>query len=221
MSNTTHTIEIVSDVSCPWCIIGYRALHQALDELNAHDDVKLTWRAFELNPNMPAEGQNKDEHLQQKYGLTPEQGQGNRQNLIDRGKSVDYDFIFPENGRVYNTFNAHRLIHWAAEFDLQTELKLALFDLYFQQGGNPSDDEELLVKVEAVGLPVDAARKLLNSEEGIAEVRAEQQLNQQQGITAVPAFILDNQYLISGGQPKDVFINALTELKSKNLESKS
>ena len=132
MSKTAHTIEIISDVSCPWCVIGYGALSQALDELNAHDDFKLTWRAFELNPNMPAQGQNKDEHLQQKYGLTPEQGKANRQNLIDRGKSVAYEFIFPENGRVYNTFNAHRLIHWAADFDLQTELKLALFDLYFQ-----------------------------------------------------------------------------------------
>lgn len=221
MSKTVHTIEIISDVSCPWCVIGYRALQQALDELNIHDEVKLTWRAFELNPNMPAEGQNKDEHLQEKYGLTLEQGQSNRQNLIDRGKSVDYDFIFPENGRVYNTFNAHRLIHWAFDFGLQTELKLALFDLYFQQGGNPSDDEELLAKVEAVGLPADAARKLLNSEEGVSEVRAEQQLNQQQGISAVPAFILDNQTLISGGQPKEVFINALKELKEQELKSKS
>lgn len=214
MSKASHTIEIISDVSCPWCVIGYRALVQALDEMEAHDEFKLSWRAFELNPNMPPEGQNKDEHLQQKYGLTPQQGKANRQNLIDRGKSVDYDFNFPEKGRVYNTFNAHRLIHWAAEYGLQTELKLALFDLYFQQGGNPNDDDQLLVCVKSVGLPVGKAREILNSDEGEREVRAEQALTQQQGVSAVPAFILDNKYLISGGQPKEAFIDAINELKN-------
>ena len=215
MAKQVHTIEIISDVSCPWCIIGYRALQQALDELDANADVKLTWRAFELNPNMPTEGQNKDEHLQQKYGLTPEQGQANRQNLIDRGKSVGYDFVFPENGRVYNTFNAHRLIHWAASYGLQTQLKLALFDLYFQQGGNPDDDEQLLKCVELVGLPVDKAQVFLDTDDSVKEVRAEQALTQKQGISAVPAFILDDKYLISGGQPKETFINALNELRSQ------
>lgn len=215
MAKASHTIEIISDVSCPWCVIGYRALVQALDEMEAHDEFKLSWRAFELNPNMPPEGQNKDEHLQQKYGLTPQQGKANRQNLIDRGKSVDYDFNFSEKGRVYNTFNAHRLIHWAAEYGLQTELKLALFDLYFQQGGNPNDDDQLLVCVKSVGLPVGKAREILNSDEGEREVRAEQALTQQQGVSAVPAFILDNKYLISGGQPKEAFIDAINELKNK------
>lgn len=214
MTTPKHTIEVISDVSCPWCIIGYRALQQALDELDINADVKLTWRAFELNPNMPEEGQAKDEHLQQKYGLTPQQGQANRQNLIDRGKSVGYDFVFPENGRVYNTFNAHRLIHWAASFGLQTEFKLALFDLYFQQGGNPNDESQLLECVELVGLPADKARDFLATDEGVKEVRAEQELTQKQGISAVPAFIFDNKYLISGGQPKETFIQALNDLKA-------
>lgn len=215
MTNSPHTIEIISDVSCPWCVIGYRALEQALNELEAFDEFKLSWRAFELNPNMPPEGQNKDEHLQQKYGLTPQQSKANRQNLIDRGKSVGYDFNFPEEGRVYNTFNAHRLIHWAAEHDLQTELKLAMFDLYFQQGGNPNDDDQLLACVKSVGLSVDNASMILNSNQGEREVRAEQALTQQQGVSAVPAFILDNKYLISGGQPKEAFVNVINEVRKE------
>lgn len=215
MTNTVHTIEIISDVSCPWCVIGYRALEQAITELDAGDEFKLSWRAFELNPNMPVEGQDKNEHIQQKYGLTEEQSKANRQNLIDRGKSVDYDFNFAEGGRVYNTFNAHRLIHWAAEHGLQTELKLALFDLYFQQEGNPSDSQQLLKCVESVGLPIGEANALLNSNEFEKEVRAEQALTQQQGVSAVPAFIFDNKFLISGGQPKDAFIDAINEIKSQ------
>lgn len=210
-----HTIDIISDVSCPWCIIGYRALEAALDELEAHDSVAISWRAFELNPAMPAEGQDRVEHLQQKYGLTAEQGLANRQNLVDRGLSVGYQFNFPENGRVYNTFNAHRLIHWAKNHKLQTELKLALFDLYFKDAGNPSNEDDLLDCVEKVGLPVDEAKSILASEQFAADVRADQHLGQQQGINSVPAFIFNNKYLVSGGQPKEVFINAIQELNKE------
>jgi len=207
-----HTIDIISDVSCPWCIIGYNSLLSALEQLNAKDTVKISWRPFELNPSMPAEGQDRAEHLQQKYGVTDQQAKVNRQNLVDRGLSVGYQFKFPENGRVYNTFNAHRLIHWANEHDLQTELKLALFDLYFKQAGNPSSDEDLLSCVEKVGLPKLQAKEILDSDKFAAEVRADQQLSQQQGISSVPAFIFNNKYLVSGGQPKEVFINAIQEL---------
>jgi len=215
-----HTIDIISDVSCPWCIIGYRSLQSALAELNAEESVSINWRPFELNPGMAIEGQDRAEHIQQKYGLSEEQGKANRQNLIDRGISVGYEFNFPENSRVYNTFNAHRLIHWAKEHGLQTELKLALFDLYFKQAGNPSDDKQLLTCVEQVGLPKDKAQEILESDNFFNEVRADQQLGQQQGISSVPAFIFNNKYLVSGGQPKEVFINAIQEL-NKEVESGS
>ncbi len=213
-----HTIDIISDVSCPWCIIGYRSLQSALAELDAEESVAISWRPFELNPGMPPEGQDRVEHIQQKYGLTEEQSKANRQNLIDRGLSVGYQFNFPEDGRVYNTFNAHRLIHWAKDYDLQTELKLALFDLYFQQAGNPSDDKQLLSCVEKVGLPKDKAQEILQSDRYLKDVRADQQLGQQQGINSVPAFIFNNKYLVSGGQPKEVFMNAIQEL-NKEAES--
>ena len=207
-----HTIDIISDVSCPWCIIGYRALQSALSELNAEESVAISWRPFELNPTMGPDGQDRVEHIQQKYGLTEEQGTANRQNLIDRGLSVGYEFEFPEKGRVYNTFNAHRLIHWAKQHGLQTELKLAFFDLYFKQAGDPSSAPDLLACVEQVGLPKEEAQVILNSEQFIDEVRTDQELSQQQGISAVPAFIFNNKYLVSGGQPKEVFMKTIKEL---------
>jgi len=216
-----HTINIISDVSCPWCIIGYRSLQSALDELNAQELVEISWRPFELNPNLPSEGQDRAEHIQQKYGLTVEQGQANRQNLMDRGLSVGYEFNFPEGGRVFNTFNAHRLIHWAKEFGKQTELKLALFDLFFQAEGNPSDEKDLLSCVEQVGLSTVLAKQVLDSDQLVNEVRADQQLSQQQGISSVPAFIFNNKYLVSGGQPKEVFIDAIRQLDKEVTEQEA
>jgi len=214
-----HSIKIVSDVSCPWCVIGYRALQSAIDELGLQELVKISWKPFELNPNMPLEGQDRAEHIQQKYGLSAEQAKANRKNLIDRGRLEDYEFKFADDGRVYNTFNAHRLIHWAGEYGLQTELKLALFDLYFQEGGNPSNEEDLLKCVEQVGLSKDIARQILTSDNFAGEVIEQREQNHQNGISAVPAFIFNNNYLVSGGQPKESFIQVLNELekeKSKN-----
>ena len=209
------SINIISDVSCPWCIIGYRALSLALDELNAHDDVKISWLPFELNPTMPPEGQNRNDYIREKYGLTPEQGQANRDNLIKRGAELGYTFNFPDDGRVYNTFNAHRLIHWAKEHDLQTQLKLALFDLFFQKQGNPSDHQDLLKCVKAIGLDSERAIEILESDDYINAVKQDLRFAKDNGISSVPAFIFENKYLVSGGQPKEVFINALLELQKK------
>lgn len=216
-----HTVDIISDVSCPWCIIGYRSLNAALLELKAQDSVRINWLPFELNPDMPIAGQDRAEHIQQKYGLSPEQGQANRQQLIDRGSDVGYQFNFPENGRVYNTFNAHRLIHWSKSHGLQTELKLALFDLYFKHAGNPSDTQALLDCVETVGLPLIEAQEILESDKMSAEVRADQQTNHQNGISAVPAFIFNNKYLVSGGQPKENFVEILQQLDKEYQQGKA
>ena len=213
-----HTIDIISDVSCPWCIIGYQSLRAAIDELGKEESITLNWKPFELNPAMGPEGQDRAEHIQQKYGLTPDQSRGTRQNIVDRGLEVGYEFSFVADGRIYNTFNAHRLLHWAKDFGLQTELKLALFDLYFQQGGNPADKQQLLECAEAVGLPSDTAAEVLESELFTDQVRTDQQWAQQQGISAVPTFIFDNKYLVSGGQPSSVFVDVLQQLE-KELSS--
>ena len=210
------TIEIISDVSCPWCVIGYRSLSSAISQLGISEQVELSWRPFELNPNMGEEGQDRNEHIQQKYGLNKDQALANRQQLINRGEEVGYEFNFPENGRVYNTFNAHRLIHWAKEYKLQTELKLELFDLFFQSGGDPSSRGGLLKSVEKVGLSVELAKSIIDSDQYSKEVRSEQALSQQQGVTAVPAFIFDNKYMVSGGQPVDVFLNVFKQIATES-----
>ena len=209
-------IDIVSDVSCPWCIIGYKALEAAINKLDIEGGVELNWLPFELNPEMGPEGQNRNDYIRKKYGLTPEQGDANRQNLITRGAELGYAFNFTADGRVYNTFNAHRLIHWAKEEDLQTELKLALFDLFFQQEGNPSNDEDLLSCVSKVGLNTERAKEILNSNDYEEVVRKDLLFPRQNNINSVPAFIFNRKYLVSGGQPIEVFVNALTELKTQN-----
>jgi len=212
---TKINVDIISDVSCPWCIIGYKSFSTAVDELALNESVELNWMPFELNPGMGPEGQNRNEHIREKYGLTQEQGEANRQNLIDRGLAVGYEFSFPENGRVYNTFNAHRLIHWAKEAGMQTELKLALFDMFFQQQGNPSNIDDLLTCVENVGLEVTRASAILHSDEYVDQVSAGLDFAFQNGISGVPSFIFNKKYLISGGQPKEVFMSALQEMSNE------
>jgi len=212
-------IDIVSDVSCPWCIIGYKGLEAAIDEMNLKDSVDINWKAFELNPGMPREGQDKREHLSQKYGSTLLQIKANREALIERGAAVGFTFNYKEDSRVYNTFDAHRLIHWAEKFGLQTELKLKLFDLYFTQDGNPSNQEDLLQTVEAVGLSIEGAKAVLQSDQFSREVMQEQAAYRQAGIQSVPSFIINDKHLISGGQPKEAFINFFNELLTENVKN--
>ena len=207
-------IDIVSDVSCPWCVIGYQSLQSAIEEAGVAQQTSLNWLPFELNPDMPKQGQNISEHIQQKYGSTAEQSAANRENIKQRGLDVDYQFNFAEDGRIYNTFDAHRLLHWAKQFDSQTELKLALFDLYFQQRKDPSDHATLIECVASVGLDPKLAKDLLDSVRFTQEVREQQDQSRQHGINAVPAFIFNDKYLVSGGQPKDVFIDVIKKLNS-------
>lgn len=211
-------VDIVSDVSCPWCIIGYKAFEKALLASGLQDSVDVHWKAFELNPNMPPEGQDKREHLEEKYGASREQIMQNRQHIVQRGADLDFIFNYKEDSRVYNTFDAHRLIHWAAEHDLQTPLKLALFDLYFTQNSNPSNRDELLRVVEEVGLDKDQAQEILASEQYAQEVRTQQAMYSKAGVRSVPAFIFNDKHLISGGQPPEVFKDFLQNLLAGNIK---
>ncbi len=211
----TIKIDIVSDVSCPWCIIGYQALQIALNNLDDSISAVIQWHPFELNPNMPQEGQEINEHLSQKYGIDEQQLTKNRNMIHARGLSVGYEFGNRGGGRIYNTFDAHRLLHLAKLEGKQTELKLALFDLYFKESGNPSDHKQLLNKAELVGINKEAAEKVLTSTMYAEEVRHEQQHYQSLGISSVPAFIINNKHLISGGQPPDMFEKALKEITSQ------
>jgi predicted DsbA family dithiol-disulfide isomerase len=208
-------IDIVSDVSCPWCIIGYKELAKALSNLSGKILADITWMPFELNPNMPEEGQEIVEHITQKYGISVEQSEQNRAAIKQRGVDVGYEFGNRGGGRIYNTFDAHRLLHWAESLDKQTALKLALFDLYFQQNGNPSNHEQLLDAVEKVGLDRAEAKIVLDENTYAEDVRVQQQQNQQMGISSVPAFIINKKFLISGGQAAETFEQALIEISEK------
>jgi predicted DsbA family dithiol-disulfide isomerase len=213
--NPKLKIDIVSDVSCPWCIIGYQSLSAALKQLAPQLGAEIAWKPFELNSAMPAVGEHLGEHLQKKYGSTAADVEQGRAMLTTRGAALGFQFNFKPDARIYNTFNAHRLLYWARQFNKQTELKLALFALYFSEGGNPSDVEQLLQVVAKVGLPQDEARALLQSDQLVKEVRAEQAKYQSMGISSVPTFIINDQYTITGGQLVESFVQILTELAAK------
>ncbi|MFT5296192.1 MAG: putative DsbA family dithiol-disulfide isomerase [Colwellia sp.] len=209
-------LDIVSDISCPWCIIDYQALNQAIAKLAPEITVDITWQPFELNPHMPKEGQEITEHITEKYGISVEQSNQNREMIKQRGLELGYEFGNRGGGRIFNTFDAHRLLHWAKEYDKQTELKLALFDLYFKQNGNPSDHQALLSVIDKVGLNIEIAQKILASNQYEQDVRDLQSKYQSAGISSVPAVIINDKHLISGGQPADVFEKALKEIAEEN-----
>lgn len=218
---TLHlNIEIVSDVSCPWCIVGYKSLTYALAELQPAISAQIAWKPFELNPKMPAEGQHMGEHLHEKYGSSEADTQQARDMITARGAALDFTFNFKDDGRIYNTFNAHRLLYWSRQFNKQTELKLAFFDLYFTQGGNPSEKKDLLKAVAKVGLSVDEASRILDSDQFVTEVREEEQEYLAKGIQSVPTFIINNKYKITGGQPVNEFVKTLEKIVSEESELK-
>ena len=204
-------IDFVSDVSCPWCVIGLRAMEKALAEL---DDVNadVHFKPFELNPDMVPEGQDLVEHIQQKYGTTAEQSAATREMIRARGEELDFTFDQEKYTRIYNTFDTHRLLHWAATAGKQYELKTALFEAYFTEGLNPGDHEVLISVAAAVGLDTDRAQQVLNSDEFTSEVRNEQAFYHRAGIHAVPAVIVNDKHLIQGGQPVEVFKQAFAEI---------
>lgn len=207
-------IDIVSDVMCPWCVVGFMGLSKALEAMEDKINAEIHWQPFELNPGMPAEGQNMREHLMEKYGITEEQSVQNREQIRKAGEALGFTFNFTEDMRMANTFNAHQLLHWAGEQDRakQTELKLALFNAHFTEGKNVNDDNQLAELVEQVGLDKEEALAVIADQRFAMEVRANQQQWQEAGVRSVPAVILQQKYLVSGGQPPEAFIQALTQV---------
>lgn len=209
-------IDFVSDVSCPWCVIGLRSLEQAVANMTEEVDAEISFQPFELNPQMPPEGQDLDEHLLQKYGATPEQFAATRQAIRDRGEELGFEFRMDRRNRIYNTFDAHRLLHWAEAQGRQLELKHALFRAYFTEGENPGARDVLVRVCGDVGLDTQRAAEILDSDEYADEVRDREQHYQSLGIHAVPAVIVNGKYLIQGGQPAAVFEQALREIAAKD-----
>lgn len=215
----TLQIDIVSDVVCPWCAVGYANLSTALKQLGNQLDAQVQWHPFQLNPHMPKEGQAIDEHLAEKYGLNAEQLSQNQQRLVDSGKAAGVKFNFDQRSRIYNTLDCHILLDVAANQGKQTQLKQALFDAYFTQGKDISDHSVLLDTAQSVGLDAKQVEEALADEALKAKVQEEEHKYKSMGINSVPAFIINNQYLISGGQPVESFVQALTDIAAK--ESKN
>ncbi|GAB3462616.1 DsbA family oxidoreductase [Massilia terrae] len=208
-------IDFVSDVSCPWCAIGLASLETALEHASDAVSADLHFQPFELNPNMGKEGQDIGEHIAQKYGATEEQQQHSREMIRQRGADVGFTFDMNKRGRIYNTFDAHRLLHWAEDQGKQRDLKRALFEAYFTRGEDPSSHEVLLEVADSVGLDKGEAARILESNEYADEVRETEQFFQRAGIHSVPAVIINQKHLISGGQPPEVFERALREIAAQ------
>jgi len=212
---TTLKIDFVSDISCPWCAIGLSALEQALARVQTDVKAELHFQPFELNPQMPAGGQDITEHLTQKYGSTPAQQKGIRDTIRERGAEVGFAFRMEGRDRIYNTFDAHRLLHWAeveGQPGQQHALKKALLQAYFTHGQSPESHEMLARVAGEVGLDVARANAVLASAEFADAVRAHEQLYLRSGISSVPAIIINDTHLISGGQPVEVFERALRQI---------
>jgi len=210
-------IDIVSDVVCPWCIVGYKQLEQALTQSNIMAEIH--WQPFELNPTMPPEGQNLQEHIAQKYGSTKEQSAENRERLTSLGLSLGFEFKFTDDSRMANTFKAHQLLHWAGLQSHQQEhkLKLALFQAYFTEQQHISDNDVLLAVVFSVGFDKDEAQKVLQEQTYASEVRARQQHWTNQGITGVPAMVFCNKYLVTGAQGVDNYVAVIKQVLEEEL----
>ncbi|HZV92521.1 MAG TPA: DsbA family oxidoreductase [Caldimonas sp.] len=205
-------IDFVSDVACPWCAVGLHSLEKAIANLEGAVPIELHFEPFELNPAMPPEGEDATEHLSRKYGAPPEQLAKSRAAMRERGAAVG--FTFGDRPRVWNTFDAHRLLHWAGleSADRQRALKHALLEAYHRDAENPGAHDVLLRLAGAAGLDVERARAILDSDEYAGEVRERERFWQERGIHSVPAIVIDDRHLVSGGQPPEVFEKAIRQI---------
>ncbi len=213
-SPPTLKIDFVSDISCPWCAVGLHSLAAAIERIGDAAHVEIHLQPFELNPQMGREGEDIGEHLARKYGSTPAELEQNREVIRERGAALG--FAFNQRDRIYNTFDAHRLLHWAGlEGDgYQLALKHALLRAYFSDGEDVSSPAVLARIAGSVGLDVARAEAILASDEHAADVRAQQRFHASLGIRSVPAVIINERHLISGGQPVEVFEQALRDIAS-------
>lgn len=216
---TTLSIDFVSDVSCPWCVIGLRGLEKALEALDGEVSAQIRFQPFELNPDMVPEGEDIGEHIQRKYGSSPDKSAELREMIRTRAGDLGFAMNMEPGRRIYNTFDAHRLLHWAGLQDIERQraLKHALFAIYFTEGGNPADRETLIDAASRAGLDGAQAAAILDSDVYAEGVRDAEHLWQRQGINSVPAVIVDGRYLISGGQPPEAFEKALRSIAAEKV----
>jgi predicted DsbA family dithiol-disulfide isomerase len=212
-------IDFVSDVVCPWCVIGLRSLERALERIDGEATAVIHFQPFELNPRLPAEGQDIFEHVAEKYGSTPEEFLERREGIRARGAVLGFTFNLDKRSRVYNTFDAHRLMHWAGLEGRQYELQQALFAAYFTEGRDPSNREVLIDLAARVGLDPVRAREILESGSFAGEVRERERFYGRHGIQAVPSVVVNDQYLIQGGQSAEVFEEVLRKIAAESAKA--
>ncbi|SFR53496.1 Predicted dithiol-disulfide isomerase, DsbA family [Marinobacter daqiaonensis] len=209
---TTLKIDIVSDIACPWCAIGYARLSRAMEELEGEMDFDIEWHAFELNPDKSGQGQPIIEALSQKYGRSPEEMEAAQADMIRIATELGLNFGKMQERYTHNTFDGHRLVKWAGEQGRQTDMKMALFDAYFGHAENIADHDVLIRCVESTGLDGNDAREVLESGQYGEAVREDETRWQNAGVSAVPAFILNGKYMIPGAQEPDTLVQALRKV---------
>ncbi|MGE6793119.1 DsbA family oxidoreductase [Pseudomonas guineae] len=203
-------IDIVSDVVCPWCIIGYRQLAQALEATGTAHEIH--WHPFELNPDMPPEGQNLREHVAEKYGTTREQSEDSRIKMTEIGLELGFEFRFADDMRMHNTFNLHQLLHWADQQGRMHDLKQALFTAHFTHHANLSDDQVLADVAVEIGLERSEALAVLADQRFAADVHAAENAWTNQGIRGVPAMVFNRRHLVTGAQGAENYTRILEQL---------
>lgn len=211
----TIKLDIVSDVVCPWCAIGYKRLERAMETLGEELRFEIDWHPFELNPQMAPEGENASEHLMRKYSLNPEQLEANRARIAGIGQELGIEFGSGGERRIFNTFDAHRVLYWARLQGQQTAFNLALFQEYFTDGHDPADPAVLRRVAESLGLDGAEVDAILSSDRYAKEVRTEEQRYLDAGIHSVPAYIVNGKYLISGGQEPATFVSAFRQIAAE------
>jgi predicted DsbA family dithiol-disulfide isomerase len=207
-------IDIVSDVMCPWCVIGYRQLATALAAVGTPHEIH--WHPFELNAQMPPAGQNMRDHIIEKYGSTPEQSEQSRQQMAAIGQDLGFEFAWADDSRMHNTFNTHQLLHWAGTQGRMHDLKQALFTAHFTQRRDLSDTTVLAMIAEEIGLDGAEAQAVLADQRFAKDVRAAEQFWLQQGISGVPAVVFDGKHLVTGAQGVDNYVSILNQLAEMN-----
>lgn len=205
-------IDFVSDVVCPWCALGATALEQAIENLAGEVVVELTFNPFELNPDMPAEGEHAVQHMMRKYGRTADQVASRNEMVVARGLEVGFHFDLEKRSHFYNTFDAHRLLFWANAEGLQIALKKALLKAYFSDGQNLADQATLVRLADEVGLDSTRAREVLTNGEFASEVRELERFYQQRGINSVPAMVLNDRQLVTGSQSVEHYEEVIRQM---------
>jgi predicted DsbA family dithiol-disulfide isomerase len=209
---TPLRIDFVSDVACPWCVIGLRSLMKALEVVGDKVQAEIHFQPFELNPDMAPEGENTTEHVTRKYGSNPERSAASRNAMRESGEALGFKFNYGPDSRIWNTFDAHRLLHWAGLEGRQMELEEALFKANFTDQKSTSDHDVLASAAKDVGLDEKRAREILASDEFVEDVRREEMVWRNRGINAVPSVIFNQRWMIQGGQPPKVFEQAIRQI---------